>query len=155
MNQADTAFVPQRTIVVEHDLPHAPEKVWRALTEADLLAKWLMPNDIRATVGQQFTFQTMSAPGFDGIAHCEILAAEPFRRLQYTFRGGSHERQGYGAYLDTIITWTLTPTDTGGTLLRLEHAGFTAESAVTFGIMSKGWAQLGNRLDEMLTTLPV
>jgi ATP-dependent Clp protease, protease subunit len=38
-------------VVVECDLPDPPEKVWRALTEAHLLAAWLMPNDLRPAVG--------------------------------------------------------------------------------------------------------
>src|SRR5215472_2049874 len=142
MNTPEVDTLPKRTIVVENDLPYVPEKVWRTLTEPELLAAWLMPNDIKAVVGHRFTFQTMPVPGFDGVARCEILEVEPNRRLRYTFRGGSHERRGYGAYLDTVVTWTLTPTDSGGTLLRLEHDGFTEESAETFDIMSKGWGQL-------------
>jgi uncharacterized protein YndB with AHSA1/START domain len=36
---------PTKSIVVERDLPHPPEKVWRALTQSALVAEWLMPND--------------------------------------------------------------------------------------------------------------
>ena len=31
------------SIAFEFDLPHPPEKVWRALTDPDLLAQWLLP----------------------------------------------------------------------------------------------------------------
>ena len=31
-----------RDIEVEEVLPHSPEKIWRALTTAELLARWLM-----------------------------------------------------------------------------------------------------------------
>jgi uncharacterized protein YndB with AHSA1/START domain len=48
---------PAESIVVECDLPEPPEKVWRALTVPELLAAWLMPNDIRAEVGSRFSFQ--------------------------------------------------------------------------------------------------
>jgi uncharacterized protein YndB with AHSA1/START domain len=30
------------TLAFELDLPHAPAKVWRALTEPELLAEWLL-----------------------------------------------------------------------------------------------------------------
>ena len=42
--------------------------VWRALTDPEELASWLMPNDFQPVVGHQFTFRTHPAPGFDGIA---------------------------------------------------------------------------------------
>ena len=47
--------------------PHPPEKVWRALTDPQLLAAWLMPNDFEPRVGHRFTFRTDPVPahGFD------------------------------------------------------------------------------------------
>ena len=33
------------SIVVERLMPHQPEKIWRALTEAHLIEQWLMQND--------------------------------------------------------------------------------------------------------------
>ena len=36
---------PKDTVTTECDLPDAPEKVWRALTEPELLARWL-PDEI-------------------------------------------------------------------------------------------------------------
>lgn len=105
----------------------------------DLIASWLMPNDFRAEVGHRFTFRTRPAPGFDGIVHCEVLAVEPNRRLSYSWRGGSPERRGYGAELDTVVTWTLTPSESGGTRLRLDHDGFTPDKESTFDILKQGW----------------
>ena len=56
----------RRSIIVDYRLSAAPAKVWRALTEPELLADWLMPNDIKPLVGHDFTFRTDPAPGFDG-----------------------------------------------------------------------------------------
>jgi uncharacterized protein YndB with AHSA1/START domain len=144
----------RKSIVVELELRHPPEKVWRVLTEPDLIASWLMPNDFRPQVGHRFTMRTRPAPGFDGIVHCEVLAVEPSRRLSYSWRGGSKERQGYGAFLDTVVTWTLSPGAGGGTRLRLDHDGFTVEQESTFNILRQGWstnvaAALGRVLSEM------
>ena len=40
------------TLVVERELPHKPEKIWRALTTPALIADWLMPNDFAPEPGR-------------------------------------------------------------------------------------------------------
>ena len=64
-------------IVVDTVYEHAIDRVWAALTSAEALAAWLMPNDFRPEVGHHFTFRTRPAPGFDGIVRCEVLAMTP------------------------------------------------------------------------------
>lgn len=51
-----------RSIALDYDLPHPPAKVWRALTEPGLLAKWLMATDLRPPVGNRFTFKAAPTP---------------------------------------------------------------------------------------------
>jgi uncharacterized protein YndB with AHSA1/START domain len=134
-----------QSIVVEYQLPRPPAKVWRALTEPALLGAWLMANDIRPVVGHKFTFRAQPMPGWDGIVHCEVLEVDAPARLRYSWRGGPEESR-----LDTTVTWTLTAT-AGGTLLRLEHAGFTAKNAFAFDGMSKGWrGKLAERIAQVL-----
>jgi uncharacterized protein YndB with AHSA1/START domain len=143
-----------QSIVVEYQLARPPEKVWRALTDPELVAAWLMPNDLRAEVGHRFTFRAQPMPGWDGIVHCEVLAVEPHKRLSYSWRGGSDEAEKYGSRLDTIVTWTLTPNGAGGTTLRLEHSGFLAKNAFAFEAMSKGWrSHVGQRLEQLIASL--
>ncbi|HTM21718.1 MAG TPA: SRPBCC domain-containing protein [Kofleriaceae bacterium] len=145
---------PRRTIVVDYDLPRPPALVWRTLTEPALLAAWLMPNDIAPVVGHRFTFTTKPAPGWDGVVHCEVLAVEPPRLLRYSWRGGSQQAVGYGFTLDTVVTWTLTATAGGGTLLHLEHSGFGPENEFAFQAMGNGWKSGGGAgLAKLLTTL--
>jgi uncharacterized protein YndB with AHSA1/START domain len=133
---------PRQSIVVEHEFPEPPEKVWRALTEPALLSAWLMPNDIRPVVGHRFTFRAQPIAGWDGVVYCEVLAVDPPRLLRYSWRGGSDELTGYGHTLDTVVTWTLTAMPAGGTHLRLEHEGFTPKDAFAFEAMGKGWRGL-------------
>ena len=135
----DKAEAKTKSIIVEYEFKHPPEKVWRALTEPKLIEAWLMPNDFRPIVGHRFTFRTTPAPGWDGICHCEVLVVEPHRRLSYTWRGGSSERIGYGAVLDTVVTWTLAPLADGGTRLQLEHSGFTPDKESTYERLKNGW----------------
>ncbi|MGX9119342.1 SRPBCC family protein [Mesorhizobium sp. BHbsci] len=114
------------SIEFECELPDPPEKVWRALTVPDLLAAWMMPNDIKPEIGSRFAFAKAGAP-----IECEILDAEPERLLRYSWR----ERPAPGNAadpLDSIVTFTLGRTVSGGTHLRIVHDGFArvATSAV-------------------------
>ncbi len=147
-----TSSGPTQTIVVEYQLARPPEKVWRALTEPRLLAAWLMENDIAPVVGHRFTMRAQPTPGWDGVVHCEVLEVDAPRRLRYAWRGGSDAiAAGYGGRLDTEVTWTLTPAEGGGTLLRLEHAGFTAANAFAFENMGKGWrGKIAERIEQVL-----
>jgi uncharacterized protein YndB with AHSA1/START domain len=138
-------------ILVEYDIAHPPSKVWRALTDAKLVAAWLMPNDLVPVVGHHFTFRAQPMPGWDGVCHCEVLEVKPEELLSYTWRGGVEEASKYGSRLDTVVTWTLTPTSSGGTLLRLVHSGFTPKNAYAFEAMSKGWrGKVGERIAEVI-----
>jgi uncharacterized protein YndB with AHSA1/START domain len=128
----------KQSIIVEYDLPDAPKKVWRALTEPKLLEAWLMPNDIRPVVGHRFNFRAQPVPGWDGTVYCEVLEVVPEKRLVYAWCGGSQKLEGYGHELDTVVTWELTPTADGGTRLHLEHSGFDPDS-FAFKAMGQGW----------------
>ena len=106
----------------EYDLAEPPEKVWRALTVPELLAAWMMPNDIRPQTGSNFTFA-----GPDAAIECEILDAEPERLLRYSWR----EQPGDAARqdpLDSVVTFTLARTVSGGTHLRIVHDGFAGKA---------------------------
>jgi uncharacterized protein YndB with AHSA1/START domain len=130
-------------------LPHPPEKVWRALTDPELLSSWLMPNDFQPRLGHRFTFRTLAVPahGFDGIVHCRVLELVPLERLRISWTGGG---------IDTTVTWQLTPEGTG-TRLFLDHQGFDAGNPgqqATLRILGGGWrGHLARRLDETLSTM--
>jgi uncharacterized protein YndB with AHSA1/START domain len=150
MTEPTAVASEKRSILVDYDLPDAPESVWRALTDSKLLEAWLMPNDIQAEVGHQFTFRTQHVPGWDGIVHCEVLEVVPLQRLVYAWCGGSKKLDGYGHELDTVVTWTLTPTASGGTNLHLEHAGFDPES-FAYKALAQGWrGKVATRISQVL-----
>ena len=108
-------------IVIEYGLTEPPSKVWRALTEPDLLARWLMENDIAPVVGHKFNFHAPPQGDWDGIVYCEVLEVIPEERLVYTWNGGSGKNESYGHRLETTVHWTLEPTASGGTKLKLVH----------------------------------
>ncbi|MER6829051.1 SRPBCC domain-containing protein [Streptosporangium sp. NPDC000563] len=135
-------------IQTDQYLAHPPARVWRALTDTDLLARWLMPNDFKPVVGHRFTFRTEPKPkhGFDGVVHCEVLDLEPERLLRLSWRGGR---------LDTTVVWRLEP-EGRGTRLFLEHAGFDPDDPVqrrTRAILDGGWrSHVLRALEEALAT---
>ncbi|MBU1376279.1 MAG: SRPBCC domain-containing protein [Alphaproteobacteria bacterium] len=130
-----------QAIVVEEVFPHAPEAIWRALTTGDLIARWLKMaiKGFAPAPGVAFTFQTTPAGAWDGVIHCRVLEAVPNQRLSYAWTGGHEGNVGYGAPLDTVVTWVLTPVE-AGTRLRLVHAGFVLpRNETAFKGMSQGW----------------
>jgi uncharacterized protein YndB with AHSA1/START domain len=133
-----------RDIVVEKVFADPPESLWKALTTGELMSRWLrMPMvGFEPVKGNRFTYQTTPAGKWDGVIHCEVLEVKPNERFSYSWKGGHESNVGYGAPLDTVVTFTLARVD-GGTRLSLVHSGFvlpTNESA--FKGMGDGWQKV-------------
>ena len=131
-----------RTVVVEREIPHPPEKLWRALTQPHLIAEWLMQNDFKPAVGHRFNLRG----DWGGVLDCEVLAVEPNRTLSYTWNF-AHDDAAYA--LQSVVTFTLTPTSTG-THLRMEQSGFRPEQKQAFGGAKSGWQQFLANLEQVL-----
>lgn len=130
-------------ISFELELQHAPEKVWRALTEPALLAEWLLPTiGLDLAPGKAFTLQTQPYPGWDGKVSCRFVEIEPLRKLTYTWGVGDME-------LDTVVTFTLTPT-ASGTHLSLVQSGFKPSQKQNWGGARYGWKLMGGKLVDLL-----
>ena len=142
MNVNSTAT---RTVVVEREIAHPPEKIWRALTQPMLIEEWLMKNDFEPVIGHHFNLRG----DWGGVLDCEVLTVEPNRQLAYTWNF-AHEDDAYN--LQSVVTLTLTPTD-GGTRLRMEQAGFRPAQKQAFHGANYGWqenlAKLEGVLDRM------
>jgi uncharacterized protein YndB with AHSA1/START domain len=131
-----------RTAIVERTFAHPPEKLWRALTQPQLLEDWLMKNDFAPVVGHQFRLRG----DWGGVLDCEVLAVEPYTRLSYTWNFANDD-PAYG--LESVVTFTLTPT-AGGTHLRMEQSGFRPDQAQAYGGAQAGWAEFLEKLDAVL-----
>jgi uncharacterized protein YndB with AHSA1/START domain len=57
------------SVIVEREMQHPPEKLWRALTQPHLIAEWLMKNDFAAVAGHGFR---LSADW--GTVDCRVLS---------------------------------------------------------------------------------
>lgn len=131
-----------RSVVVEREIAHPPEKLWRALTQPHLIEEWLMKNDFKPVVGHQFNLRG----DWGGVLDCEVLAVEPNRSLSYTWNF-SHEDAAYD--LRSVVTFTLTPTGTG-THLRMEQSGFRPNQKQAFHGARAGWQQFFTKLEQIL-----
>ncbi|GAB4195729.1 MAG: hypothetical protein Fur006_42510 [Coleofasciculaceae cyanobacterium] len=100
--------------------PYSPDKVWRAITNRQVLAQWLMENDFEPRIGHKFQFQPQPDRGIDEAINCEVIELDEPRSLSYTWRGGFIGKP-------TIVTWRLVPVD-GGTQLQIEHKGFESHA---------------------------
>ena len=142
MNDA-TLKPATQDIVVDEVFPHAPETIWKTLTSGELMARWLMaPRGFAPVEGNHFTYQTKAAGAWDGTIHCEVLEVAPNERFVYAWKGGHESNDGYGAPLDTVVTFTLSKV-AEGTRLRLVHSGFvTPVNDTAFQNMNNGWRKV-------------
>jgi uncharacterized protein YndB with AHSA1/START domain len=146
MTLTDTTDRSQtESLSFEFDLSHSPEKVWRALTDPTLLAEWLLPVlDLKLEPGAPFTFKTQAYPGWDGTVNCRFVEIEAHRKLTYTWSV---------PFLDTVVTFTLTPT-ASGTRLSLVQSGFSPDQKKEFGGARYGWRMMGQKLVDLLARMP-
>jgi uncharacterized protein YndB with AHSA1/START domain len=127
-----------RSIVIEQEFHHPPEKVWRALTEPHLIAEWLMKNDFVPAAGHRFGLEADW-----GAVSCEVKTIEPNRTLSYSWDTKD---------LRSTVTWTLEPTD-AGTLVRMEQTGFRPEQKSYFRGATAGWPRFLARLGQVLARI--
>lgn len=134
--------IEARAVVVERELPHPPEKIWRALTQPHLMEAWLMKNDFAPTVGHRFNLRGE----WGGVLDCEVLVVEPNKVLSYTWNF-AHEDAAFN--LNSVVTFTITATKLG-TRLRMEQIGFRPDQRQAFGGANAGWQQFFAKLEEVL-----
>jgi uncharacterized protein YndB with AHSA1/START domain len=140
-----TAPTQTDSISFEVDLPHPPEKVWRALTDTSLLAEWLLPvAEGKVASGAAFVFKTQPHPGWDGTVSCRVLEMDAPNRLSYAWTV---------PFLDTVVTFTLTPT-LAGTRLSIVQSGFKPDQKQNFGGARYGWKMMGGKLVDLLGRIP-
>jgi uncharacterized protein YndB with AHSA1/START domain len=136
------------TLELDEFLPHPPAKVWRVLTEPELMDTWLMPTEgFAPIVGTRFRFVTEPVPqtNFSGVVDCEVLEIEPERLLRISW-------SSVGPALDSVVTWELVP-EGSGTRMLLTHTGFNLDDpdqARAFEIMNGGrWNVLRRMVAEL------
>ena len=107
-------------VVVECDLDDPPEKVWRALTEPELVEAWL-------------------TEGEPGVA-CDVIEADPGRAVRYAWRDGG---------VPSEVSFEISETADGGTRLKVAHSVVTEPVLMAFPRRTRASARLARRPMEM------
>ena len=94
-----------------------------------------MKNDFKPVVDHRFK---LSADW--GSVDCQVMAVEPDKTLTYTWAAMG---------LESVVTWTLTPTSTG-TNLRMEQSGFAADRPQNYEGAKYGWSKFFANLEKVL-----
>ena len=136
-------------IVIEIVYPHPIRRVWQALSDSEMLARWLMPNTFKPEIGHSFTFNVGAPQGWSGVVNCRVVELVPPFRVAFTWTNS--------ALPETLVTFTLMPVPEG-TRLRLEHSGFAAGGATALtirDILASGWNSnlLRERLPQLVDQL--
>jgi uncharacterized protein YndB with AHSA1/START domain len=110
-------------IHIVRDYPHPREKVWRAVTDPEIVPRWTVtgaggrPVGFEPVVGTKFQLIAKPKPGWNGVVDCEVLEVDAPSLLRYSWTDSA------GGDV-TEVTYRLEPHD-GGTRFTYEHTGFT------------------------------
>ncbi|WP_372672049.1 SRPBCC family protein [Amycolatopsis kentuckyensis] len=123
---------------LERRLKHAPEQVWRAITDPGELEHWFPAKvdvELRAGGAIRFTF-----PGEDTSTTGRVVTAEPPREFTFVWN-------------DDTLRWLITP-DGDGSLLEFTHTFGRGEPAIAklaAGRTAAGWDVCLDALDARLS----
>lgn len=126
------------SVIVERELLFPSDKIWRALTQPHLIEEWLMKNDFKPVMDHRFS---LSANW--GVVDCRVRETVPNRTLSYSWDTKD---------LESIVTWTLTPTGTG-TLLRMEQSGFRPDRQPYYRGAKAKWPQFFDALQQTVARI--
>jgi uncharacterized protein YndB with AHSA1/START domain len=110
-------------IHIVRDYPHSLEKVWRAVTDPELIPLWTATGagaraeGFAATVGTTFRFVAKPKPGWSGVVVCEVTEVREPSLLRYSW-------QDEGGGEVTEVAYRL-EAHGEGTRFTYDHTGFT------------------------------
>jgi uncharacterized protein YndB with AHSA1/START domain len=135
-------------LLVERTIDASPEKIWRALTEKEQIAKWFVPfSDFKPEVGFAFTFEGTDKSGETKRHLCKVTEVVPLKRLSYSWRYDGYEGE-------SVVTFELIPEGTR-TKLKLTHAGletFPETAHFARNNFLAGWTAITSALQALVET---
>jgi uncharacterized protein YndB with AHSA1/START domain len=137
-------------IKIQRDYPHPRPKVWRVLTEPDLIGRWMMrPEGFAPVAGTKFRLVAKPQPGWRGFVECEVLEVVDQRLLRYTWVGDEGRPP-------MEVSFELEDGAGGSTRLHFSHTGFAGIGGFFLAklMMGPGWRKmLGTSLPGVLADL--
>lgn len=114
--------------------------VWQAVTTSEMLAQWLMPNDLQLTLGHTFNFRSQPMGDWDGVIQCKLTELEPPNRISFSWSAMN---------MNHHVSFVLNEKD-GKTQFTLVHSGWSQPSAMFRGIMDEGWVKNVEQLKTLI-----
>jgi uncharacterized protein YndB with AHSA1/START domain len=124
-------------IRIVREYPHPRGRVWRALTDPAIMARWGMrPEGFAPIVGTRFKLIGKPNPGWRGYVECQVTEVREPELIAYSWIDNDGARTLH-------VRYTLDETPSG-TRLTVEHLGFTGVSGFLFSkiIMGPGHRKL-------------
>lgn len=134
-------------VSLDYKFTSSIEQVWNALTDSNMLAKWIWANDFKPVVGHTFQFRAEPSEWWDGIVDCEVLEVDEHRLLSYTWLSAGES---------TTVTWTLKEESDGTVHLHFDQSGFSEETKAQKGAIegsTHAWTNMGAQLEKVLAEL--
>ncbi|RYL93447.1 SRPBCC domain-containing protein [Sporolactobacillus sp. THM7-4] len=130
MHKQETLPDIRKTIVLNASI----EKVWNAVTTAEGIASWWMPNTFEPVMGKEFVLHA----GNFGDSPCKITELDPPYRV------------GFDWGKDWHLAFELKKLEDGKTEFTLIHSGWDANKSTEFGqphtrvrgVMDGGWEKI-------------
>jgi uncharacterized protein YndB with AHSA1/START domain len=131
-------------VSLDFHIPSPIEQVWKALTDSEILAKWIWDNDFVPVVEHNFQFTTEPNEWWDGIVNGEVLVVEEPHTLSYTWESSGEK---------TTITWKLKEESNRTTSLHFEQTGFSEQTKAIPGTLEgamSSWTEFVEKLKKLL-----
>jgi uncharacterized protein YndB with AHSA1/START domain len=132
-------------VSMEEMFPVPVARVWHALTDSQMISRWLMTtHDFQPEVGARFTLRGEAQASCHGQVECEVVELSPPDRMVWSWSNADDpgptrlviELEAHGE----------------GTRMRLRHTGEADESTVTG--TTAGWVVKLGQLSEVLRASP-
>ena len=128
------------TATMTRAIDHAPDVVWRALTQPDVLAQWLAPGRIELKVGGAARLDfTDSGTVIDS----KVSACEPGRVLEYSWSSGAEPLRP--------VRWEIAPEGDGARLTLIQKTPVAEDP----GRACAGWEAHLEMLQAALEGVPI
>ncbi|MFO0547129.1 MAG: SRPBCC domain-containing protein [Polyangiaceae bacterium] len=125
-------------IRIEREYPHSRAKVWRALTDPELIRRWLMrPEGFAPVVGTRFKLFAKPQVGWRGFVECEVTAIREQLYLEYTWAGDEGQAP-------TRVSFQLEELSSSRTRVIFRHTGFKGVGGLVLAklMLGPGWRKM-------------
>jgi uncharacterized protein YndB with AHSA1/START domain len=133
-------------LVITRTLNAPVATVWKALSDINLLKKWMPFSDFKAEVGFETCFMLGASPERQYEHICEVTEVEEEKKLTYSWRYEGHTGDAYATYEltpdgdQTLLTFTYRITE----MFPLDNPDFDVKNA------SYGWNHLIDSMKELV-----